>query len=451
MIGTRPDGFHDLHSVMVPLDVADRLSVAVLPPGREDSLHVAGYDPGVDPADNLVLRAIRVARRAAQPEWGRAEPPPALAARLEKRIPIAAGLAGGSSDAAAAADAALEAWGVTLDPAARRALAAGLGSDVPFFLAGGPALVEGRGERISPLPWLRDADSAHDRPGLLLVTPSCGISTPAAFRAWDEGARVAGGAARLASSHLADELRRGQLRVADLLVRASVLAAANDLAPAAVVVEPGLVPFRRGLLRLLGRPVGLSGSGPTHWALYPSHAEAESAADVVRVGHCRGRAAGTRCRRAVRRRGPHPRPGAHHRHCHRAQAREGAMTRLTVSTAGAPAAIGPYSQAIAIDGLLFCSGQLGLDPATGELVEGVEAQAERSLRNLAAVLDAAGSGWADVVKTTIFLADMADFAVVNAVYARFMPDPPPARSTVQVAALPKGGRVEIEAIARREQ
>jgi 2-iminobutanoate/2-iminopropanoate deaminase len=125
------------------------------------------------------------------------------------------------------------------------------------------------------------------------------------------------------------------------------------------------------------------------------------------------------------------------------------MTRLTVSTAGAPAAIGPYSQAIAIDGLLFCSGQLGLDPATGELVDGVEAQAERSLRNLSAVLDAAGLGWADVVKTTVFLADMADFAAVNAVYARFMPDPPPARSTVQVAALPKGGLVEIEAIARR--
>jgi 2-iminobutanoate/2-iminopropanoate deaminase len=127
------------------------------------------------------------------------------------------------------------------------------------------------------------------------------------------------------------------------------------------------------------------------------------------------------------------------------------MTRLTVSTAGAPAAIGPYSQAIAIDGLLFCSGQLGLDPATGDLVEGVEAQAERSLRNLSAVLDAAGLGWADVVKTTVFLADMADFAVVNAVYARFMPDPPPARSTVEVAALPKGGLVEIEAIARRQR
>ena len=125
------------------------------------------------------------------------------------------------------------------------------------------------------------------------------------------------------------------------------------------------------------------------------------------------------------------------------------MTRDAIATAGAPAAIGPYSQAIAIDGLLFCSGQLGLDPATGALVEGVEAQAERSMRNLAAVLEAAGLTMADVVKTTIFLVDMADFAAVNAVYGRFMPDPPPARSTVAVAALPKSGLVEIEAIARR--
>jgi 2-iminobutanoate/2-iminopropanoate deaminase len=125
------------------------------------------------------------------------------------------------------------------------------------------------------------------------------------------------------------------------------------------------------------------------------------------------------------------------------------MTREAIATSGAPAAIGPYSQAIAIDGLLFCSGQLGLDPATGNLAEGVEAQAERSMHNLAAVLDAAGLAWADVVKTTIFLADIADFAIVNAVYGSFMPDPPPARSTVQVAALPKGGRVEIEALARR--
>jgi 2-iminobutanoate/2-iminopropanoate deaminase len=126
------------------------------------------------------------------------------------------------------------------------------------------------------------------------------------------------------------------------------------------------------------------------------------------------------------------------------------MSRQAVSTSGAPAAIGPYSQGIVSGDLVFCSGQLGLDPATGELVEGgVEVQAERALRNLTAVLDAAGASPADIVKTTIFLADMADFAAVNAIYARHMPDPPPARSTFAVGALPKGARIEIEAIARR--
>jgi 2-iminobutanoate/2-iminopropanoate deaminase len=127
------------------------------------------------------------------------------------------------------------------------------------------------------------------------------------------------------------------------------------------------------------------------------------------------------------------------------------MTRQAISTGGAPGAIGPYSQAIRSGDMVFCSGQLGIEPVSGELVEGVEAQAERALRNLQSVLDAAGLGFDDVVKTTIFLADIGDFAAVNSVYARFMPDPPPARSTVQVAALPKGGLVEIEAIARRIQ
>jgi 2-iminobutanoate/2-iminopropanoate deaminase len=125
------------------------------------------------------------------------------------------------------------------------------------------------------------------------------------------------------------------------------------------------------------------------------------------------------------------------------------MTRQPIQTSGAPAALGPYSQGIRSGELVFCSGQLGLDPTTGELAAGVEAQAERSLRNLQSVLDAAGLTFDDVVKTTIFLADVNDFATVNAVYATFMPDPPPARSTVGVAALPKGGLVEIEAIAHR--
>jgi 2-iminobutanoate/2-iminopropanoate deaminase len=125
------------------------------------------------------------------------------------------------------------------------------------------------------------------------------------------------------------------------------------------------------------------------------------------------------------------------------------MTRQAISTSGAPAAIGPYSQGIASGDLVFCSGQLGLDPSTGEMADGVEGQAERALRNLAAVLDAAGCSWDDVVKTTVYLADIGDFGVVNGVYARFMTDPPPARSTFAVGSLPKGGLIEIEAIARR--
>jgi len=126
------------------------------------------------------------------------------------------------------------------------------------------------------------------------------------------------------------------------------------------------------------------------------------------------------------------------------------MTRQAVTTSNAPAAAGAYSQAIVSGEFEFCAGQLGLDPATGDFVEGgVEAQAERVLRNLTAVLDAAGATWDDVVKTTIFLASIDDFAAVNAVYAKYVPDPPPARSTFAVGALPKGGLVEIEAIARR--
>jgi 2-iminobutanoate/2-iminopropanoate deaminase len=118
-----------------------------------------------------------------------------------------------------------------------------------------------------------------------------------------------------------------------------------------------------------------------------------------------------------------------------------------IATDAAPAAIGPYSQAIKGGGLVFCSGQVGLDAGSGQLVDGVEAQAEQALRNLGAVLDAAGLLYANVAKTTIFLVDMNDFGLVNAVYQRFFAEPYPARSTVAVAALPRGARVEIEAVA----
>ncbi len=288
VLGRRPDGFHDLHSVMVPVGLADRLSVAVLPSGSADTLHTVGLDPG-PAADNLVLRAIAAARRAVlavSPGPGAA---PHLAVRLDKRIPVAAGLAGGSSDAAAALDAALEAWAADLGPGARLRLAAALGSDVPFFLGAGPALAEGRGERLTPLPWPRDGDGPSGGPALLLVAPGLPLATPAVFGAWDAGARGLGGAARLASAHLADELRRGVLDGARLLERAAALASANDLAPAAAAVEPSLVPFRRGLRRALGRPVGMSGSGPAHWALYASLAEAEAGAAALRAAVAAGR------------------------------------------------------------------------------------------------------------------------------------------------------------------
>lgn len=118
-----------------------------------------------------------------------------------------------------------------------------------------------------------------------------------------------------------------------------------------------------------------------------------------------------------------------------------------ITTDAAPAAIGPYSQAVRAQRFVFCSGQLGMDPATGELASGVEAQAERALANVRALLEAAGATMDDVVKTTIFLADMGDFAAVNAIYARHFREPFPARSTVAVAALPRAGRVEIEVTA----
>ncbi len=120
-----------------------------------------------------------------------------------------------------------------------------------------------------------------------------------------------------------------------------------------------------------------------------------------------------------------------------------------VSGDGVAPAIGPYSAAITTGDLLFCSGQLGMDPATGALREGVAAQAEQALTNLRALLSAAGFGVEHVVKYTIFLTDRADFATVNEIYGRTFTQPYPARSTVQVAALPKGGLVEIEAIAQR--
>lgn len=118
-------------------------------------------------------------------------------------------------------------------------------------------------------------------------------------------------------------------------------------------------------------------------------------------------------------------------------------------TEKAPAAIGPYSQSVSVAGILYTSGQVGLDPKTGDLVEGgFEAQAEQVFRNLAHVLESAGAGFSDVLKATVYLADMADFPTLNGIYAAAFGEHKPARSTVQAAALPKSARVEIDLVAR---
>ena len=279
----RDDGYHSLHSVFAPLGLADRLSMAIAT-GDRDTLHVTGFDPG-QPGDNLVIRAIAATRTAVGGGWsGGPGPAPAVAARLDKRIPVAAGLGGGSSDAAATIDGALEAWGAELDPETRTRVAAGVGSDVPFFLAGGVALVEGRGETVARL------DGLHGTPGVLLVTPDVAVSTRDVFAAFDAIRTHGDGAVRLTSMHLAEELR-AKLSTADLVARAGAMTVANDLLPATALVVPALVPFRRAVSRLLERPIGLSGSGPTLWALYASETEAAEAAERVRTALGDGRIA----------------------------------------------------------------------------------------------------------------------------------------------------------------
>lgn len=124
------------------------------------------------------------------------------------------------------------------------------------------------------------------------------------------------------------------------------------------------------------------------------------------------------------------------------------LKRKIIATDHAPAAVGPYSQGVQVGDLVYTAGQIPLVPQTGQLVEGdIEAQTRQVMQNLSQVLEAAGSSLADIIKTTIFVTDLADFATINTVYGSFFQSNPPARSTVQVAALPLGARVEIEAVA----
>ena len=290
IVGRREDGYHALHSVMVPLSLGDALTVSTRPAGADkDTLRVTGLTVSASPG-NLVMRAIAAARDAVAEEWaGTARAPgprPALAplaALLAKRIPVASGLGGGSSDAAAAIDASLAAWSVGLDPARRSSLAASLGSDVPFFLAGGAALITGRGEVVEPLP-----DFEGEPPAVLLVTPRLPVATAAVFEAFAGGTRRGVDSRALEiSERLAAEMLAG-LDKSALLDRAHELATANDLAPAAASLAPGLQAFRAALEKVVARPVCQSGSGPTLWALYQNLAEARKAVRFVRLAAVNG-------------------------------------------------------------------------------------------------------------------------------------------------------------------
>ena len=264
--GRRDDGYHLLRSVFLRLALHDRLSVELATRARADDLVIDGeLETG---EDNLVLRAASRLRATIDSAL------PYLRFALRKRIPAAAGLGGGSSDAAAAVDLALAAWGVRLHPAERLEVALRLGADVPFFAAGHAAsLVEGIGEHIVPLP------AAEPPAGVLLLTPRERLSTAAVFAEYDR-APTSGAVERV--DEVAGTLRES-VDGMTLAATTPMLREANDLWPAAVRLSPGLEAARTTASRVLGRAVLMTGSGPTLVALYPSEAAATRAAVTVQA------------------------------------------------------------------------------------------------------------------------------------------------------------------------
>jgi 4-diphosphocytidyl-2-C-methyl-D-erythritol kinase len=264
--GRRRDGYHTLRSVFLRVALHDQLSVTVRPEGTSDVLEVEG--DLVAGEDNLVLRAASALRDRLGLEL------PPLAFHLRKRVPAAAGLGGGSADAAAAIELALAAWGVSLDREDRLAVALGLGADVPFFTVGhAAALVEGIGELVTPLP------APHPPAGLLLVTPRERLATADVFAEFDRDPR-AGAVGRVDA--LAEQLRR-QPDGAALAAASGPLSAANDLWASAARRSPGLTAARDALAEALGRPVLLTGSGPTLVAVYASEADAVRASTSLQA------------------------------------------------------------------------------------------------------------------------------------------------------------------------
>jgi 4-diphosphocytidyl-2-C-methyl-D-erythritol kinase len=261
--GTREDGYHLLRSVFLRLALHDVLEVELDPSAGADSLSIEGELEAT--ADNLVLHAAALLRDAVGPSL------PALRFRLQKRIPAAAGLGGGSSDAAAALELAPRVWGVKLRPSQRLGIALRLGADVPFFAAThDAALVEGIGERLAHLP------PPHPPAGLLLITPGQRLSTADVFAEFDrQPPRDSGAAARV--DEMAALLGRG-IDGPALATATRAIGDTNDLWPSAIRLSPGLAAAREAATRILGRAVMLSGSGPTLFAVYPSEAAATHAA-----------------------------------------------------------------------------------------------------------------------------------------------------------------------------
>ncbi|MFM9166176.1 MAG: 16S rRNA (adenine(1518)-N(6)/adenine(1519)-N(6))-dimethyltransferase RsmA [Candidatus Limnocylindrus sp.] len=266
VVGKRSDGYHQLHSVVAQFEAGDRLSLRRSREGA-DSIRLAGVPLQLE-GENLCAVALTALRRVC------AVPPVEIV--LEKRLPVAAGLGGGSSDAAATLRGVIELFDLGVDDETLHEVAAEVGSDVPLFLVDSPALMEGRGELVTPLgPW------SGEPLGLLLITAGLPLRTPDVFAAFASGLRSsAQGAALVSSQHLAAELTAG-MSGEGLLQRAAALASANDLLAPARAVAPWLRPFDHALRRLLGRPLSLSGSGPTLFLLYPSQREAEEGATLV--------------------------------------------------------------------------------------------------------------------------------------------------------------------------
>jgi 4-diphosphocytidyl-2-C-methyl-D-erythritol kinase len=266
--GTRADGHHELRSVFLRIGLTDTLGARLAPEGGADSLRIDGDDEC--PVDgNIVLRAAALLRAWSGHDLA------AIDFSLEKRIPMAAGLGGGSSDAAAALDLAAHLWSLSLPLAERLQLAAELGADVPFFATQvDAALVGGIGDVLLRLPGPRGGA------GILLVTPSLRLSTAEVFEKYET--LVSGDETH--STHAVEDLARALTEGLDgpgLEAHAHRLRGANDLWPAALALAPELGGLRSELERVLDRPVLLSGSGSTLFALYASQDEATAAGESL--------------------------------------------------------------------------------------------------------------------------------------------------------------------------